>query len=149
MPKPVNPRRIAAPASHYSHGVLHSARARRLVISGQVGARIDGTVPESVAEQFDVAFDNLIAVLTEAGMVRTDLIKITAFCTVPESVVQFRKVRDRKLDGHAPASTYLEVSGLASPAFKVEIEGEAVSEEPDLLFDDMSERMEEAVWNKK
>ena len=149
MPKPVNPRRIAAPASHYSHGMLHSARARRLVISGQVGARIDGTVPEDLSEQIDVAFDNLIAVLTEAGMTRTDLIKITAFCTVPGSVAQFRKVRDRKLDGHAPAATYLEVAGLATPAFKIEIEGEAVSEEPDLLFDDMSERIEVPAWDKK
>ncbi len=149
MPRPINPRRIAAPASQFSHGVVHSGRARRLVISGQVGVRIDGTVPDDPAEQMDIAFDNLIAVLTEAGMVRTDLIKITAFCTLPGSVALFRKVRDRKLDGHAPASTYLEVAGLASPAYKVEIEGEAVSEEPDLLFEDMNEEAEIAVWEKK
>ncbi len=48
--------------------------------------------------------------------------------TVPASVGLFRAVRDRRLLGHAPACTYIEVSGLASPAFLMELEGEAVQE---------------------
>ena len=57
-----------------------------------------------------------------------DLVKMTTYVTVPGSVATFRRVRDRRFAGHAPASTYLEVAGLASPRFLVEIEGEAVKE---------------------
>jgi enamine deaminase RidA (YjgF/YER057c/UK114 family) len=43
-------------------------------------------------------------------------------------VAVFRAVRDRKLLGHAPAATCLEVAGLARPEWLVEIEAEAVKE---------------------
>lgn len=134
MPRPVNPRSIAAPASHFAHGIVHSARARRLVISGQVGNRMDGSVAEGVADQLDCAFDNIFAILAEAGMSATNLIKISVFATVPGSVSLYRTVRDRRLAGHLVAATYLEVSGLADPRYLVEIEAEAVCEEPDLAF---------------
>jgi len=149
MPRFVNPPRIAAPASNYSHGVVHGARARRLIISGQVGMRLDGSVPEGLREQIELAFDNLLAVITEAGMVRTDIVKISAFCTVAGGVAPFRRVRDRKLDRHAPASTYLQVAGLAAPALLFELEGEAVSEEPDMLFEELASGETVAQWGKK
>jgi 2-iminobutanoate/2-iminopropanoate deaminase len=136
MPRFFNPRRIAQPASLYSQGVVHSARARRLVISGQVGARLDGTIAETLEEQMEVAWDNLIEVLSEGGMTVADLVKVVTYVTVPGSVALARKVRVKKLGQHAPASTYLEVAGLASPAFVFEVEGEAVSEDPEALFDD-------------
>jgi 2-iminobutanoate/2-iminopropanoate deaminase len=138
MPRFFNPRGIAQPASHYSQGVAHSARARRVVISGQVGVRMDGTVAETLEEQMEVAWDNLAEVLREGGMSVADLIKIVTYVTVPGSVALARKIRVRKLGQHAPASTYLEVAGLAAPEFLFEIEGEAVSEDPEALFDDLS-----------
>ncbi|MCA0400155.1 MAG: RidA family protein [Proteobacteria bacterium] len=134
MPKPINPRAIAPPASRYAHGVVHSARARRLVISGQVGIGIDGAVGDGVQAQFEKAWDNVEAVLAEAGMAMTDLVRICVYCTVPGSVGAYRAVRDRRLNGHLAAATYLEVAGLARPEFLVEIEGEAVCEEPDLAY---------------
>ncbi|MGL4637405.1 MAG: RidA family protein [Beijerinckiaceae bacterium] len=139
MPRFFNPRRIAAPASRYSQGVVHSARAHRLLISGQVGARLDGTVAETLEEQMEIAWDNLIEVLKEGGMTVADLVKVVTYVTVPGSVALARTVRQRKLGLHAPASTYLEVAGLASPAFFFEVEGEAVSEDPATIFDEFSE----------
>ncbi len=137
MPRYFNPRGISAPASRYSHGVVHSARARRLVISGQVGIRMDGTVPADLEEQMDVAWDNLIAVLAEGGMTVADLIKVVTYATVSGSAPLARRVRLRKLGLQAPASTYLEVAGLASPEFFFEVEGEAVSEDMDSIYDEM------------
>jgi 2-iminobutanoate/2-iminopropanoate deaminase len=137
MPRFFNPRSIAQPASHYSQGVVHSARARRMVISGQIGARLDGTVAETLEEQMEIAWDNLIAVLTEGGMNVADLVKIVTYVTVPGSVVLARQIRQKKMGMHAPASTYLEVAGLASPAVLFEVEGEAVSEDPATIFDDI------------
>jgi 2-iminobutanoate/2-iminopropanoate deaminase len=136
MPRFFNPPRIAQPASRYSQGVVHSARARRLIISGQVGIRPDGTVAETLEEQMEVAWDNLAEVLREGGMTVADLVKIVTFVTVPGSVALARKVRQGRLGQHAPASTYLEVAGLASPQFLFEVEGEAVSEDPAALFDE-------------
>ena len=137
MPRFFNSPRIAQPASHYSHGVAHSARARRLVISGQIGIRADGTLPETLEEEMEVAWDNLIEVLREGGMSVADLIKVVTYVTVPGSVALARRIRSKKLGQHAPASTYLEVSGLASPDFHFEVEGEAVSEDADTLFEDL------------
>lgn len=143
MPKPVNPRAMAPPASRYAHGIVHSARARRLVISGQVGIGLDGVTGEGLQAQLEKAWDNIEAVLAEAGMALTDLVRICVYCTVPGSVGAYRSVRDRRLNGHLVAATYLEVAGLAKPEFLVEIEGEAVCEEPDLAFLDYED--DEAV----
>lgn len=139
VPRFFNPRTTARPGSRYSHGVVHSARARRMVISGQVGVLPDGTLAEGLEAQMDAAFDNLFGVLAEGGMGVTDLIKITAFVTERGSIDLFRRVRDRRLGGHAPASTYLEVAGLARGDFLFEIEGEAVSEDVDMIADSWTE----------
>ena len=121
-----NPPDVAAPASRYSHGAEHGASARRLVISGQVGIRPDGTIPEGLDEQVELCFDHLERVLAGAGMGPADILKITVFCTQAGSVLTIRAARERRLGAHAPASTYLEVAGLADPRFLVEIEAEAV-----------------------
>ena len=137
MPRFFNPPRIPAPASNYSHGAVHSSRARRLVISGQVGISLDGTVPDDLAGQMEMCWDNLLAVVAEAGMTVTDLIKVTVYVTEPGAVALYRQIRTRKLGLHAPAMTYLQVAGLATPVYKCEIDGEAVTEEPDMLFGEM------------
>ena len=128
MPTFVSPSEIAAPQSRYSHGVVHSSSARRLVIAGQVGVRHDGSLAESLEAQMVQAWENLLAVVAEAEMEPADLVKVTAFVTVRNSVALHRAVRDRMLGSHAPASTYLEVAGLARPEFLFEVEGEAVRE---------------------
>jgi 2-iminobutanoate/2-iminopropanoate deaminase len=137
MPRFFNPPRIAPPGARYSHGVVHSARAHRLVISGQVGIRPDGSIAGELDEQIEVAWDNLLEVLREGGMSASDLVKIVTFCTVPGSAAVARRIRQKKLGLHAPASTYLEVAGLASPEFLFEVEGEAVSEDPATIYDDL------------
>ena len=134
MPRQINPRAMAQPTSRYAHGVVHSARARRLVISGQVGVGIDGRTASGFEAQCEQIWDNLEAVLREAGMSITDLIRINVYAVAPGMVGTHRAIRDRRLGGHLVAATYVEVAGLADPSFLVEIEAEAVCEEPDLAF---------------
>src|SRR5690349_12384019 len=129
MPRLLNPAAVAAPSSQYSHGVEHRLSGRRLVISGQVGMRRDGTLADGLEAQLGQCWDNLIAVLREAGMDITDLVKATIFVTAPNAIAISRRVREEKLKGHAPASTFLQVAGLARPDFLAEIEGEAVKED--------------------
>jgi 2-iminobutanoate/2-iminopropanoate deaminase len=128
VPRFFNPATVAAPASRYSHAVEHATTARRLVISGQVGVRADGALADGFEAQMEAAFDNLLSILADAGMEAADLVKISVFATVPGSVAAYRSIRDRRLAGHAPAATYLEVAGLARPEWLVEIEAEAVRE---------------------
>ena len=130
MPRFLNPPTAPFPASRYSQAVAVGAQFKRLVISGQVGLSPgqNGVLAEGLEAQMEQAFDNLIAIVESAEMKATDIIKIVTYVTVPGQVAIYRKVRDAKLGKHAPASTYLEVAGLASPAFLVEVEGEAIRE---------------------
>ena len=128
MPRFLNPTAVAAPSSQYSHGVEHRLDGRRLLISGQVGLRKDGTLAEGLEAQLAQCWDNLIEVLRAAGMDVGDLVKITIFVTVPNAIAVSRRLREQKLKGHAPAATFLQVAGLARPEFLAEIEGEAVKE---------------------
>ena len=125
--KLLNPETIAPPASRYSHGVVTPAGARRLVIAGQVGVNPDGTLAEGLEAQMTRCWLNLFAVLEAAGMTKKDLVKYVFYATSADATASYRKIRDSMLEGHAPAATYLVVSGLASPALLVEIEAEAVA----------------------
>lgn len=123
-----NPDDIVKPASSYAQGVIHKASGERLVISGQVGVAPDGKVEKGTRAQMERAWSNLLAVLKAAGLERKHLVKITVFVTEPGQVGLYRELRDKVLQGHLCAATYLQVAGLATPDFLVEIEAEAVKE---------------------
>ncbi|MCL4768684.1 MAG: RidA family protein [Hyphomicrobiaceae bacterium] len=124
----INPDGIAKPQSNYAQGVTHAGNAQRLVISGQLGVRPDGSIEQGLEAQMNRAWSNVFGVLYAAGFEKRHLVKVTVFVTEPGQVALFRSVRDRVLEGHVCASTYLHVAGLASPDFLVEIEAEAVRE---------------------
>ena len=128
MPIFLNPKGVARPTSRFSQGVLHDPPTRRLLISGQVGARVDGVVVEGLEAQTELIFDNIELVLAEAGMTIRDLVKLTIFCAAPGGAGAVREIRNRRLGDHCPASTFLQVAGLANPAYLVEIGGEALRE---------------------
>jgi enamine deaminase RidA (YjgF/YER057c/UK114 family) len=117
-----NPQNIHTPLGSYSHQIEVTGKERLLVLSGQVGMRQDGTVPEDPLEQIDVAFENIFRNLRAAGMEVTDLIKITYYLVGEIDTAKRREVVSSKLQGHQPCSTLLYVAGLASPIYKVEID---------------------------
>ena len=117
-----NPQNIHTPLGSYSHQIEVTGRERLLVLSGQVGMREDGTVPEDPLEQIDVAFENIFRNLRAAGMDVRDLIKITYYLVGEIDTAKRREVVSSKLQGNLPCSTLLYVAGLASPIYKVEID---------------------------
>jgi len=121
----INPPHFPKPASNYSQGVVHAANAQRLVISGQVGIRPDGTTVEGLEGQMAQTWDNFLAVLKTAGFAPSDVTKVVVYVTRP-ALTEFRRGREKALGTHAPAATYVQVAALASPDYMVEIEGEAV-----------------------
>jgi len=122
-----NPASISAPASNYSQGVIIPANAERLIIAGQIGTNPDGSLADGLQAQMERAWLNMFAVLEDAGMTKNNLVKVTVFMVGHGHTAAYREVRDRMLDGHAPAATYLVVDGLASPEMLFEVEGEAVA----------------------
>lgn len=121
----INPADVPQPASQYSQAVLLPAGGSRLVISGQIGMKADGTIVEGLEAQLEQAWRNVLAILREAGFEKEHLVRLTIYVTQPGQVGVSRAVRDRVLDGHVCASTYLEIPGLALPELLCEIEGEA------------------------
>jgi len=116
-----NPQDVHPPVGSYSHQI--EIRAERiLVISGQVGMRPDGTIPEDPFEQMDLAFENIFRNLRAAKMDVKDIIKLTYYLVGEIDTAKRREVVLSKLQGHQPCSTLLYVAALASPAFRVEIE---------------------------
>ena len=117
-----NPSDIHQPLGSYSHQIEIRGHERLLVISGQVGMREDGTVPEDPLEQIDLAFENIFRNLRAAGMDVKDLIKITYYLVGEIDTAKRREIVLSKLQGHQPCSTLLYVAALASPMFRVEID---------------------------
>jgi enamine deaminase RidA (YjgF/YER057c/UK114 family) len=121
-----NPTTVRQPTG-YTHAIEIQYPERRLVISGQVGMTLDGTVPDTGGGQIDQALANLRAVLDANDMAVSNIVKLTVFLTDRSLIGAYRAARTALLGEHAPASTLLLVAGLADPRFVVEIEAEAVA----------------------
>jgi len=118
----VSPDSIAPPAANYALAVRTVAAQVLLHTAGIVGVRPDGTVPDTVAEQAEVVWTNLLAILGEAGMVPADVVAITTYVVVGEQLPVIMEARDRALDGQLVASTLITVPALARPEWLVEIQ---------------------------
>ena len=110
-----------APFSNYSQAVEVPAGYRHFAVSGQVGVDADGNLAPDEAGQHEQTWRNILAILAHDGMTADDIVEVVAYVTDSSGVPIYREVRDRMLDGALPASTLLVISGLADPAWKVEI----------------------------
>jgi 2-iminobutanoate/2-iminopropanoate deaminase len=129
MLKRHNPTTVAPPFSRYSHGVAAPANARWLHVSGQVGVTTpEGKVADGAEAQIEQAWRNVLSVLAAAGMGPRDLVKVTVFLVDRAHLQLLRDIRDRMLEGAAPASTLIFVAGLASPDWLVEVEAIAAGQ---------------------
>ncbi len=111
------------PVSHYCHVV----RAGNLVwVSGAVGVRADGSIPDAVAEQAETALANIDACLKAAGAAVEHVVKVNVYLTDIADRNLINPARQRYFGKHRPASTLVGVSALVLPELKVEIEAQAV-----------------------
>ncbi len=109
-------------SSNVAHGVEVPAGARLLFTNGQVGTKLDGITPRTTAEQAEVVFARLEAVLAAARMAVCDIVRLTVFLTDPQDVRTFVEARDRVMGNHKPGAIILVVKALARPELKIEIE---------------------------
>jgi enamine deaminase RidA (YjgF/YER057c/UK114 family) len=117
----VTPSTIAPPAAQYAHAVRTEGAVVWLHTAGVVPVRPDGSVPDGLAEQADVVWANLGAILTEAGMTTVDVVSITTYVVAGAELGPVMAARDAALAGHRAASTLVTVPALARPEWRVEI----------------------------
>jgi enamine deaminase RidA (YjgF/YER057c/UK114 family) len=115
------------PVNGYSHAVAFTGTM--VAVSGQVP--LDGAgrlVGENDAEaQVRQVFANLATALAAAGSGLEHVVKLTVYLTDLGDLPAFRRVRDELQDpDHPPASSLVQVAGLVSPGFRVEVDALAV-----------------------
>ena len=116
----------AAPISHYAHAVR--ADGPLLFVSGVVpvderGGLVGG---DDVVEQARAVFRNLGDVLAAGGATFADVVKVTVFLTDVDDRPLINPIRQEAFGAARPASTLVEVSRLAVPGARIEVEAVAV-----------------------
>ncbi len=116
---------LAEPISHYTDAVVADGL---LFVSGLVGVDGRGALVggDDVAAQARQVFENMRAVLAGAGCGFEDVVKVTVYLTDVDDRPLLNPVRQEVFGEMRPASTLVEVSRLAVPGAKVEIEAIAL-----------------------
>lgn len=121
----INPEGLTKPTTY-----SHIARAGKLIfIAGQLGRTADGKLTgPGMKEQLEQALINLRIALQSQGATFANVTKLTAYVT---SMSEYRTpeltaLRAKYFGSPAPPITLVQISQLADPAYKVEIEAIAV-----------------------
>ena len=115
----------AEPISHYTDAV----RVGDLVfVSGCVPVDSEGRLVggDDAVAQARQALTNVGAVLAAAGSTFADVAKVTVYLTDIDDRPKINPVREEFFGDARPASTLVEVSRLAVPGAKIEVEAVAV-----------------------
>jgi len=97
-------------------------------LAGQVPLSPDGKLvgEGDFVAQCRQVFENLQAVLHEAGATFDNVVKVTVYLPDITNLQAYREVKSEFVTGRQPASTAIEVKGLAFPGLMVEVEAVAV-----------------------
>ena len=125
IPQIVFPPGFPNPRGAYSPAIkVPLGGATMLFVTGQLAIDPNGNVVGvgDAGEQTEYVFHLLERLLSEAGMAWRDVVKTQTFLTNMADYPKFAAVRDRLFATIRPASTLLEVKGLARPECCVEVE---------------------------
>ena len=98
----------------------------RVLVSGTGPVFPNGDVPEDAGAQARRCFEIIEVALTEAGASLRDVVRTRMFLTAAADVDPVSAVHGEIFGDIRPAATMVLVAGLVVPAWKVEIEAEAV-----------------------
>jgi 2-iminobutanoate/2-iminopropanoate deaminase len=119
----------AAPAPFQGAPYSQAIRANGFVfVSGQLALRPDHAeiVSDDIGAQTEQVFDNLQAILEEAGSGLDRIVKTTVFLTDLDDFAGMNEVYAKRVGEPPPARATVEISNLPSGA-KVEIEAIALA----------------------
>jgi reactive intermediate/imine deaminase len=112
---------LGTPISHYTDAVRVG---ELLFISGCVPTDGQGNVVggDDVTAQARKVFENIGAILAAAGATYADVARVTVYLTDVDDRPKINPVRQEFFGDTKPASTLIEVSRLAIPGIKIEVE---------------------------
>ena len=97
-------------------------------VSGQVGIDSNSRPGKGIAAQAELAFENLKAVLAEAGASLSDVVELTTFhIDLKGDVEAFGAVKDRYFPNNYPSWTAVGTTELAFEGLLVEVRAVAVA----------------------
>lgn len=117
----------SVPGAAYAMAYEVTGPSRTLYISGQIPATPDGTVPTTFESQCRRVWTNIDKVLSDAGMTRSDLVKVTTFLGDRKYREENSRIRREILGDHSPALTVI-IADIYEPEWLLEIE--AVASKP-------------------
>lgn len=105
------------------YGYSAAVRAGGLLfIAGVVGFRPDGTIPESVAEQSELALQRTQELLRLEGLTMADLVEVASYhVDLEKTLPDFMPAKERHFQKPFPAWTIIGIQALALPELKVEV----------------------------
>ena len=108
----------------YSHGIIVEGATKTLYVAGQTSRDSQGNIVcrGDAAGQTRQVLENMKKVVEGAGGRMEDIAKTTVYITDIQYREAVTKVRQEFFRGDPPANTLVVISGLADPAFLVEIE---------------------------
>lgn len=109
-------------------GAVRVDGGRLMLLSGHVPVGGDGSIATTLEAQLKQVFQNLDATLQAAGGNTGSIARLTFYVRGyrAEHLSVIRRVRDRWLGTHSPASTLIGVEALFHPDVLVEVDGMAV-----------------------
>ncbi|WP_367912863.1 RidA family protein [Bacillus pumilus] len=123
-----NPETIHPPVAPYTHQIETTGPQRWLTLSGQVGMKADGTIPESPLEQLRLALENVKRNIEAADMAVEDITKLVFYLVGEFDAESRKRIMGQFLGEHLPCMTMIYVVALASPDLKVEVDAWACQE---------------------
>jgi enamine deaminase RidA (YjgF/YER057c/UK114 family) len=113
----------ASQASFEKYGYAPAVKAGGLLfIAGVVGVKPDGTVPDSIAEQGELALQRTAEILRLEGLGMADLVEVVSYhVDLASNLADFLPVKERYFERPFPAWSIIGVQALARPVLKIEI----------------------------
>lgn len=125
----INPKDFYISGRAYSHGVkVDVGDSEMLFITGQIAKNEKGEIvgKGDFAKQTEYVFEKVIAILEEAKMDITDLVKVNIYLTDMSKFEKVSSVRDKYLMESKPAATTIEIKATTTVSCDVEIDAIAV-----------------------
>lgn len=127
----IRPEGVYPPTADFSQAIRVSG-GDLVFVSGIIGMRPDGSMPQGAREQVELAFANLAKVLDASGATPADVVKVNVFVGEDFRLMRedVREIRARYFTHDFPVSTLVQVAGFASPEYRFEIEAIAAVASP-------------------
>lgn len=120
----LNPEGLGQPSGYRQ--VVTAKGGRMVFLAGQAGLTADNSMPDSLADQAELTYENIGKALAAVGGTASDVVRVTVYIVglgegVDPTPVYIAQGKFFPADAK-PAATILGVSGLALPGLLVEVD---------------------------